>query len=175
MKGEKKKHPRKYGTGAAYAVAVGLQKWFLSFAGLNLGSSCWWQGISQSSSISALWNQIPRVKVLQVCKQRIWNWQRLKESWFTVHQAALTPGLWASPRCLPVAVPRWQLHLADDLCETCWSWPATGGWAWTRGPSVRARYWRRQSWAQRHLVSCQFLCCGWVLYAADGGVCCREK
>lgn len=109
----------------------------------------------------ALQHQIRNVKGLQVCKQKVWNWQRTKSIFslhFTVCQAVLPPSLWASARCLPVAPTSWQLHLADDLSETCWSWPATGGWAWTRGP--RVRYWRRQSWALRRPLSCQLLCCG---------------
>lgn len=76
----------------------------------------------------------------------------------------LTLSLRASPGCLPVAVQSWQLCLAGDLCETCWSWLQDG--LELEGLfSVSARYWRRQSEALRPLMPHQFLFpeLGWSL------------
>lgn len=76
----------------------------------------------------------------------------------------LTLSLRASPGCLPVAVQSWQLCLAGDLCETCWSWLQDG--LELEGLfSVSARYWRRQSDALRPLMPHQFLFpeLGWSL------------
>lgn len=82
----------------------------------------------------------------------------------------LTLSLRASPGCLPVAVPSWQLHLAGDLCETCWSWLQDG--LKLEGlvsvPGIEGGI--VELWDP----SCPISSCSMVSSLILGGVCCRN-